>query len=575
MKLVNREHLTIVHSHLRDRWRKITLWGLGGVCAALVLIQLALPWNNLTMYSAIDTVPVSGISADQATKLLNEKYAELPIEIYFGNSPKPYRQPLPADIGLTIDVKPQVESQLYPWWLRLVPTSFLWAHTVLSVDAPTYSYDDDKVAAYVKKELGESCNVKAQDATLTYKDKKLQVVPAIDGGTCKLIDVEKMLSEVTPRINKNTVRVPMREQPAQIHDEEAKQYGDQLKSKAQSLTIQAGETKVSVPTETFLSWLDFATSDGKITTTVSAERSAEFLTKEVLPKVSVKPGVSKVTTLDFTEISRENGAPGQTLDLPATVTSMTAWVNGSAEVVKAQVKQVAPSAVYTRTYTPTDTGMSALMEQFAKDKGGSWGVSYMALDGSHHNAAYQGDKTFRTASTYKLFVAYGSLKRVEQGKWNFTDQIQGGRNLEKCLDDMIVKSDNPCGETLLSKIGYNTLTNELKAIGLSKSSFMGSFPVTTANDLTRFNGALHAGQLLNGDNTARLIGMMKRNIYRQGIPKGASGQVADKVGFLDAFLHDAAIVYSPKGTYALTIMTEGSSWATMAELTRQIEALRS
>jgi hypothetical protein len=33
---------------------------------------------------------------------------------------------------------------------------------------------------------------------------------------------------------------------------------------------------------------------------------------------------------------------------------------------------------------------------------------------------------------------------------------------------------------------------------------------------------------------------MKRNVYRQGIPKGANGQTADKVGFLDAFLHDAA-----------------------------------
>jgi beta-lactamase class A len=67
---------------------------------------------------------------------------------------------------------------------------------------------------------------------------------------------------------------------------------------------------------------------------------------------------------------------------------------------------------------------------------------------------------------------------------------------------------------------------------------------------------------------------MKRNIYRQGIPKGINATVANKVGFLDGLLHDAAIVYASTGPYVLVIMTDGSSWANIAELTRQIEALR-
>jgi beta-lactamase class A len=139
---------------------------------------------------------------------------------------------------------------------------------------------------------------------------------------------------------------------------------------------------------------------------------------------------------------------------------------------------------------------------------------------------------------------------------------------------MIVKSDNPCGETMLAKIGYKALTNELKAIGLTKSSFINSVPETSAGDLTTFVGSLQSGQLLSPSNTATLLPAMKRNVYRQGIPAGANGQTANKVGFLDKFLHDAAIVYSPSGTYALSIMTEGSSWGVIAELTREIEKLR-
>jgi beta-lactamase class A len=66
---------------------------------------------------------------------------------------------------------------------------------------------------------------------------------------------------------------------------------------------------------------------------------------------------------------------------------------------------------------------------------------------------------------------------------------------------------------------------------------------------------------------------MKGNVYRKGIPAGVNGTVADKVGFLDALLHDAAIVYGPHGTYVLAIMTDGSSWATIADLAGQIDAL--
>ena len=43
---------------------------------------------------------------------------------------------------------------------------------------------------------------------------------------------------------------------------------------------------------------------------------------------------------------------------------------------------------------------------------------------------------------------------------------------------------------------------------------------------------------------------------------------------MNGLLHDAAIVYSPKGTYVLAVMTDGSSWGTIADLTRELEKIR-
>jgi len=128
---------------------------------------------------------------------------------------------------------------------------------------------------------------------------------------------------------------------------------------------------------------------------------------------------------------------------------------------------------------------------------------------------------------------------------------------------------------LIKKIGASGLNADIKSIGLTSTAFRADNNLTTPNDLANYLTKLERGQLpIKTESRDRLLGAMKRNVYRQGVPSGASGQTADKVGFLWGLLHDAAIVYSPKGTYVLAVMTDGSSWANIADLTRKIEALR-
>lgn len=572
---MSQEKLTNLGGYLRQHWRRISLLGFAGVVGIMILVQLIYPWGAMPLYQTIDGVNVSAKGSDEVQHLLEDKYKNTQVGLYFGSSPKPYRQPKTGDIGIATSSKDQVTSAQYSWWLRLVPTSLWWAHSVTTAKQPAYSYDAAKLKTYITKELGESCNVTAVNASLEYKDKKLQVVPAIDGGTCDLKNVEKLLATATPTLAKSDIRIPMNEHPAEIHDDAAKTFADKLtKQTSKGVAIDAAGQTVTVSQQDLLSWLDFMAPDSGIVATVNTGKSKDYFDKNLAPKVAITPGTSKVTTLDFMKISETPGSSGRTLDNEATIASLNAWLKDPNEDAVAKTKSVAPNVSYTRTYTSTDTGLTALITQFAEAHPGTYGVSFAELDGKRRHASYQADKIFRTASTYKLFVAYGALKRVESGAWRWTDQINGGRDLTKCLDDMIVKSDNPCGETMLEKIGYKTLTNELKAIGLTKSSFTNSVPETTAGDLTTFVGALQSGQSLNASSTSTLLSAMKRNIYRQGIPAGASGQTADKVGFLDKLLHDAAIVYSPSGTYALSIMSDGSSWATLAELTREIEKLR-
>lgn len=371
--------------------------------------------------------------------------------------------------------------------------------------------------------------------------------------------------------------MPVVVRPADIDDADAEGLATIIENAIKSgLSVTAADSQVVIARDTLVSWLDFSTSGGVLDYSFSSDRASSYLNEQFASKVATQPGVTTIATYDFVETSRQTGASGRTLDVVATLASLKDAVLGKLPVAVVQTSATAPTLQYTRAYSPTHVGLSALMQNFAQTHAGTYGVALTELSGQYRRATYNGDTSFTTASTYKLFIAYSTLKRIESGEWKWTDQVQGGRDLTKCFDDMIVVSDNECAHALLDKIGYRPLTNEAKAIGAVNTSFLGSDGIkTTAEDLALLLAELQTGQILQQQaNRDILINAMKRNIYRQGIPKGVAGIVANKVGFLDALLHDAGIVYATSGTYVLVIMTNGSSWGNIAELTRQLEALR-
>jgi hypothetical protein len=387
-----RVHARRVHQHLSEQTKlRLIAYGVTGVLGLIVLVQVAWPWGNMPLFATIEGQSVGGKGSSEVTNNLNDQYKKMHIELHFGDSPKAYRQPLPEDIGMKIDSAAQVEAHTYALWQRLIPTSLLWAHLLPSDTTPAYTYDKAKLSEYLKKELGESCDVKPINALVKFKDNELKVVPAIDGGTCKMADVEKQLLSAKPRINNNDLHLPVDVKPAPIQDADAKKYAEQLVEKTKTVSIRTGNESVVIPQNTLFSWLDFSAPDSKIVATVNIDKSADFFSKQLAPKVTVKAGTSKITTLDFTVVSRNDGATGQAIDAEATIQTMNAWLAGTEEQLVTRVLPVAPQAIYTRTYTSTDEGLSALMAQFAEGRSGSFGISIAEITGKGRHASYQGN----------------------------------------------------------------------------------------------------------------------------------------------------------------------------------------
>ena len=549
-------------------WKKIGLIFGGSVFGLLLIIQLLYPNDRLLPFATIDGISLGTKTKADAAAELNKAYAAHTVAIYMGSGKAPVVSPKFSDMDVSVDNTARLSAATYPWYLRIIPTSLFWAGAG-KVAEPTATFGD-KFTSYVETKLMPDCKQAPVDATLKANGTKLEVVSAITGGTCEKDEVLASIKKIHPTIIEATsVRVAREEQQPDVGNDVAKAFASTLNDRLESgLMIDVLGGPVDVQKNEVLGWLDFTSKDGAIVAMVNGDRAGVWLSKNIASKVAIAPGVSYVRTLDFTELSRVNGSEGRALDIAATVASVQAVVDGSAQNGSAATKSVPPTEQYTRTYSPSDAGLSALLTNYAKDHSGTFGISMVELDGKKRRADYNGDKQFVTASIYKLFVAYSLLKQIDAGKrsWD-SDAI--------CFNKMISNSDNACAESFLNSLGLSTVTKDIQAIGLKNSTFMKTGgPFTTANDLSLLLGMIATGQNFSSANQQRLIAAMKANVYRKGIPAGAQGTVADKVGFMDGLLHDAAIVYGPNGTYVLAIMTDASTWGNIAELAKQIDALR-
>lgn len=184
------------------------------------------------------------------------------------------------------------------------------------------------------------------------------------------------------------------------------------------------------------------------------------------------------------------------------------------------------------------------------------------------------NETFTAASTYKLFTAYSMASAVETGAMSW-DTPLAGKTLDSCMETMLVDSDNTCPVAWLTDVVGNAgMTAQVNALGAVSTVWSSNHVTTTATDLTLVLQGYYRSSLLSSDSTTRILSLLERQRHRNGIPAGMAERgvtrVADKVGFLGGFLHDAGIIYTPKGDFTIVVLTEGSSWDAIAKATAVI-----
>lgn len=538
--------------------------GLAAFSVLTIIAQLAYPAGRVLPFVTVEGASLQAKTTTQAARLLDNRYKDAKVAVK--TEDKTFTRSY-AEIGIDADTWNTSRSAArYTFAQRLIPFSSVYI--MLRRDTPMQVKTDDDRLTYFTQEVQKEGLVPAVNADITVKGTEVSLVPAKKSKEYPAKTVEANIRRAAFKPVTDVKVTPVNNSPERTDDEVKSVLGDAQRAVNTQLSLKVGEEKIKVEKATIGSWLDFIEEPKtkKLELTLKADAVTKYL-DTIQSKVYKAPGTTHIQIIDGREANRTEGAPGQGIDTAKTIASLDETLKkGEETTLTVPIAALPAKIVYDKQYSNSDAGLAAMLKDLAATNG--FGISVMELTGRSGNV--NGSKSFTAASTYKLYVAYAVIKQIEAAQMAWTDPING-QTVASCFDAMIVKSDNPCGVALGQRIGWQKIEDMVHGLGMTNTQMTPKL-TTTANDLALFLYKLQNGSLVGAGDQARLLDAMKRQIYRAGIPAGTGLPVADKVGFIDDVIHDAAIVYSARGPYVMVIMTSNSSWGSIASASKQIEA---
>jgi beta-lactamase class A len=212
-----------------------------------------------------------------------------------------------------------------------------------------------------------------------------------------------------------------------------------------------------------------------------------------------------------------------------------------------------------------------------------------------------GDNRVNTASTIKLPILIAVFTAEKEGKVHWTDtseltkenKVAGSGVLQEMSDGsriplrdliryMMLLSDNTATNLVLDHVSGNQVNATLAKLGIKETRSLrkilkGSTPegvsdagrdagnakfgigVATPREMVSLLERLYKGELVSPEASAEMLGIMKKQMWRDGMPRhfdAAGIEVADKPGALDHLRSDVGIVYSKAGPVAIAISCE-------------------
>jgi len=225
---------------------------------------------------------------------------------------------------------------------------------------------------------------------------------------------------------------------------------------------------------------------------------------------------------------------------------------------------------------------------------GRFGIAVKDL-GSGHTVLLNEALSFQAASLYKLPVMYEVFKLREWGLLTFREELTIGAEdaamdlgslswpvgtrltVGTALERMVTISDNTTAFMLARKVGAWRINEDVVDLGMSQTSVRGGNLATSAGDMLNLLELIARGRAIDEESSAEMVYLMARQQIRDRIPMlmPPEATVANKTGNWERAVHDVAIVYAPRATFIIALLSdgiadqEGVNWA-MARAARNV-----
>lgn len=541
-----------------------------GALVVLVLLQLAYPHSRTRPFSKIGGNSYGYMTKNQVAGRIGAIDAQT---INFKLSKKDY-QASSRDIGLQINAEQVATAATqYSFKERLVPFSIFKNGSSVAL---TRSVDDEKLDTFVAKLVAENSYGSVSAKAVLSPSGTYVLEPAKSGLGYEAQKLRATITQELTTATVSTLNLTGNEIAPKVTDQKVAAAIESHKQlKQRSLSVLFGSTKVDVSADQLGAWALIVNDEAKGVAEVTYDQPALQAWLSSRGNLVAVPAVpTTIYIVDGAEQKRESGKNGQVINAPETASAVIDAMKNGKTSVQASVSPVASSQKVVRAYTSTSGGVLAMIRDWqAERKGARTAVYFQEIGGQGRSASVSADTSFFAASMYKLYIAFFLLNGIENQTINPSDQVIDGKDVSACIQAMIVVSHNGCPETIAARYGWNTIDGFITSRGFPSSVANGNIRVTAAS-LGDYLKRLHSGQLLNASSTQTLLGYMSQQIYRSAIPAGVPGSlVQNKVGFYGGSWHDAGIVYSPKGTYILVVLTEGAGASAIADLSRRINTI--
>jgi beta-lactamase class A len=271
-------------------------------------------------------------------------------------------------------------------------------------------------------------------------------------------------------------------------------------------------------------------------------------------------------------------APPAPLPEPVAVRPSEAATTGIQEGVPIQAVE-APRAPSEPTPDPRRVNEKLLREAvFApfREVRGRYGIFVKDL-ATGQTVALNEHYPFQSASLYKLPVMYDVFKSRDLDIFALDEEMTIGADdaamdlgslpwpigtritIGTALERMVTLSDNSGAYMLAKKVGSSKINDDMLSLGLSHTHIRGDDLQTSAYDMARLLELIARGEALSAQTSAEMVHLMARQQVRNRIPVliPPEATVANKTGNWDAAAHDVAIIYGPRSTFVIALLSDG------------------